>query len=371
MAGIYFHIPFCKTRCIYCDFFSSANQAEKKEYIDAMCQELEERKNYLNGQTIETVYFGGGTPSQLSASDFEQLFNSIQTHYSELNPEIQEITLEANPDDITSEYLDSIKHLPFNRISLGTQSFNNAELKFLNRRHDAQSAIQAVKLCQKNGYDNISIDLIYGLPNQTIEIWEENIRQAIDLNIQHLSAYHLIYEEDTKLFSLLEKDKIETVDEDLSLQMFDLLINLLTEAGFHPYEISNFAKPQLESRHNSAYWKGIHYLGIGAAAHSYNGISRQWNQKFHGAKYRTYPPEIEMIDKKTAYNDFVLTRMRTMEGVNLNELQSLFGEQKKEHFLSEAQKHFLSQSLISIDNYVRLTRKGIFISDGIMSDLML
>ena len=364
MAGIYFHIPFCKTRCIYCDFFSSSNQSKKKEYIEAMCRELADRKDYLKGQAIETIYFGGGTPSQLSAEDFEKIFGTLEEHLDD-----KEITLEANPDDITPLYLDSIQHLPFNRISLGVQSFNDSELQFLNRRHNAQAAIQAVKLCQEYGYKNISIDLIYGLPNQSLTIWQENIQQAIRLNIQHVSAYHLTYEPDTKLFDLWENQKIQAIDENLSIQMFEVLIDTLTEAGFRQYEISNFAQPSFESKHNSAYWKGVHYLGIGSSAHSYNGISRQWNSK--SEEYHTFQPEIEMIDEKMAYNDFVITRMRTMKGINLDELQSLFGEETKAHFLLEAQKHILNQSLELTDNHIRLTRKGIFISDGVMSDLML
>jgi oxygen-independent coproporphyrinogen-3 oxidase len=239
----------------------------------------------------------------------------------------------------------------------------------LNRRHNAKSAIQAVKLCQEYGYKNISIDLIYGLPNQTLEIWQENIRQAIHLNIQHISAYHVIYEEGTKLFDLLENQEIQAIDEDLSVRMFKVLIDSLAKAGFRQYEISNFAQQGYESKHNSAYWKGAHYLGIGSSAHSYNGISRQWNSK--SIEYSKFPPEIELIDENTAYNDFILTRMRTMEGINLDELETLFGAKKIAHFFFETKDHTLNQSLELIDNHIRFTQKGIFISDGIMSDLML
>jgi oxygen-independent coproporphyrinogen-3 oxidase len=381
MAGIYFHIPFCKTRCIYCDFFSSTNLKEKEAYVTEMCKELEARKDYLQGQAIETIYFGGGTPSQLPAQDFEKLFKSVIA--SEAKQSIQppdcfelcprndmEITLEANPDDLTPGYLNSIRRLPFNRISLGVQSFNDAELKFLNRRHDAQSAIRAVRLCQKYGFENISIDLMYGLPNQTPELWDATIRQAIDLNIRHISAYHLIYEEDTQLYDLLRQGRIQPVDEELSVQFFEILIDRLAEAGFEHYEISNFAKPGYRSKHNSAYWNGTHYLGIGAAAHSYNGISRQWNKKIPGAGYRAQGFEIEMPDEKTAYNDFIITRLRTMQGIDLDELTALFGEEKKADCLQQAQKQLQNQLLEIAGNHIRLTRKGIFVSDGIMSDLM-
>jgi oxygen-independent coproporphyrinogen-3 oxidase len=423
MAGIYFHIPFCKTRCVYCDFFSSTNTNATEDYVEAMCRELQNRKDYLKGQTVETIYFGGGTPSQLSSKDFDKLFETLYSCYFEnpintfikkgndeniasvianceersrkqsslhqpgllwVNPrndgqkcilrhyETQslEITLEANPDDITGEYLRSIRHLPFNRISLGIQSFNDNELKFLNRRHDAQSAIRAVELCKKQGFKNISIDLMYGLPGQTEEIWKDNILQAIRLDVQHLSAYHLSYEEGTKLHRLLRQGFIRPVDEELSVKMFDILIDLLTEAGFEQYEISNFAQPDYHSKHNSSYWTGHSYLGIGASAHSYNGISRQWNKKVQGAHYLNQEPEIEIIDKKTAYNDFIITRLRTMKGINTDELQALFGEAEKAFCLKKAEKFRNNGTLEFSGNYLRLTRKGIFVSDGIMSELM-
>jgi oxygen-independent coproporphyrinogen-3 oxidase len=368
MAGIYFHIPFCQTRCIYCDFFSSTNRKEKAGYVDALCKELEDRKDYLRGQAVETVYFGGGTPSQLSAKDFEKIFECLSR---EMNLEaFKEVTLEANPDDITPEYLDSIGHLPFNRISLGIQSFNDGELKFLNRRHDAFSAVRAVGLCQKYGFENISIDLMYGLPGQSLEIWKENIRRAILLNVQHLSAYHLIYEEGTRLYELLQQGNIQPVDEELSIRMLEVLIDTLAGAGFEHYEISNFARPGYRSGHNSAYWNGSPYLGVGASAHSYNGESRQWNPKASGANYRIQGFEMEIITEPAAYSEFILTRLRTMKGIDLEELKSRFGGEKKAYCLKQAQKHLNNQWLEIAGNQLRLTKKGIFVSDGIMSDLM-
>ena len=370
MAGIYFHIPFCQSRCIYCDFFSSTSMKEKELYVDALCKELQNRKDYLQGQSIQTVYFGGGTPSQLAAKDFEKIFNTLITFFP-LEESNMEITLEANPDDITSEYLDSIKHLPFNRISLGIQSFNDKELTFLNRRHNAQSAINAVKRLQKGGFDNISIDLMYGLPEQSMDVWKENLKEAIALNVQHLSAYHLIYEEGTRLFDLQEQGLSHPVGEELSVRLFETLIDTLCEAGFEHYEISNFAKLGFRSKHNFSYWDGTHYLGIGASAHSYNGISRQWNQKIHGALYLKYDPEIETIDKATAYNDFIITHLRTKEGISINKLVSLFGKEKERYCLNQAQKYFDNQLLEIKGNQLRLTREGIFVSDGIMSDLII
>jgi oxygen-independent coproporphyrinogen-3 oxidase len=366
VAGIYIHIPFCRKRCIYCDFFSSTDTKEKEEYVNELCRELRERKDYLHGQTVETVYFGGGTPSQLTAENFDKIFDAMEIDF---NQSI-EVTLEVNPDDITLPYIDSIRPLPFNRISMGIQSFNDKELSFLNRRHDSETAIRAFKLLQKNDFENISIDLIYGIPGQTPAIWKENIRKAIALNVPHISAYHLTYEEGTPLFTLLEQKRTTPVDEILSLHLFDILIDTLTGAGFEQYEISNFAKPGFRSKHNSSYWNGTHYLGIGASAHSYNGVSRQWNPRIGGANYRANGFEMEIIDEKTAYNDFVLTHLRTMEGINLHELESLFGENTKTHCLKQSQKYIENRMLEQVNNHLRLTRKGIFISDSIISDIM-
>ena len=381
MAGIYIHIPFCKTRCIYCDFFSSTSINKKSQYIDALCKELELRKDYLAGEEIQTIYFGGGTPSQLSADDFDRFLATLgmtllNARHSEHSEEPKEITVEANPDDITPQYLDSLKNLPFNRISIGIQSFNDAELHFLNRRHNAEKAIQAVKICQEYGFSNISIDLMYGLPNQTMKIWEETLNQALALNIQHISAYHLIYEEGTKLHELQKQQKITPIDEDLSVEMFSKMVDLLEANGFEHYEISNFAKSGFISRHNSSYWNGTHYLGIGTAAHSFNGKARHWNiadidEYIKRINLGQLPVETEIIGEKEAYNDFILTRMRTTKGMDLNELETLHGKERKAYCLQQAQKHIQNQTIMLENNFLRLTRKGIFISDGIMSDLFL
>ena len=255
MAGIYLHIPFCKTRCIYCDFYSTTRSELKTRYVRALCRELAMRKDYLKGEDIETVYFGGGTPSQLEKEDFEQIFDTIRTHYGLSH--CQEITLEANPDDLTSEYLKMLSSLPFNRISMGIQTFDDPTLKLLKRRHNAHTAIEAVHRCREAGFQNISIDLIYGLPGENKERWENDLRQAISLNVEHISAYHLIYEEDTPIYNMLKQHQISEVDEDSSLDFFTLLIEHLQKAGFEHYEISNFCRPGKYSRHNSSCWKGI------------------------------------------------------------------------------------------------------------------
>ncbi len=373
MSGLYIHIPFCKTRCIYCDFFSSTSMKEKSRYIDAICQELTLQKDYLQGTPVHTVYFGGGTPSQLNASDFEKIFNRINQIYGTT---FEEVTLEANPDDISPEYLNALRRFPFNRISIGIQSFDDAELQFLNRRHGSEAAIRAVKQCQQAGFDNISIDLIYGLPRQTLETWKKNLNQAVDLNIQHISAYHLIYEENTKLHRLLKSGKISPTDEDTSVEMFGVMIDRLKEAGFEHYEISNFARKDCYSKHNSSYWNGTYYLGIGASAHSYNGKSRQWNisslkQYIDSIDRGSIPAETEIINERRAYNDYIITRIRTSSGIDLDEMASLFGEKAIQDCLQQAEIHLSNKTLEQKNKHLKLTRKGIFISDSIMSDLII
>ncbi|MDH8701222.1 oxygen-independent coproporphyrinogen-3 oxidase [Dysgonomonadaceae bacterium PH5-43] len=367
MAGIYIHIPFCRTRCAYCDFFSSTDMAGQDRYVSNIVSELIRRKDYLGTQPVNTVYFGGGTPSLLSPNNLETIFDCINNNF-EVDWINAETSIEVNPDDISSEYLEGIKHLPVNRISMGVQSFDDVELKFLNRRHSARSAMEAVKLCRQSGYNNISIDLMYGLPNQTVEGWKKNVRRATELNIEHVSAYHLIYEEGTALYNMLSRGLVTETDEEVSNIMFEALIDMLGEAGFEQYEISNFGKSGFYSRHNSSYWSGSHYLGVGASAHSYNGVSRQWNRDANN--YLDFAPELELIDEKTAYNDFVITRLRTMRGIDLEELGDTFGDERLLYLLKQAERHLRNQTLTK-DSFLRLTRKGIFVSDGIMSDLML
>jgi len=369
MAGIYIHIPFCKQRCSYCDFFSSTGNRRIDTYITAICSEIKERSDYLNNEPVETIYFGGGTPSVLSFSDFKRIFDTLYSVYGE--NENREVTLEANPDDLSPNYLPTITSFPFNRISLGIQSFDDSELKLLNRRHDAQSAIRAVQLLQKEEFNNISIDLMYGLPGQNLKTWEKTLRQAVDLRVQHISAYHLTYEEGTPLQKRLKEGSLTPVDEEMSNRMFDVLIDTLAASGFEHYEISNFSRPGFQSRHNASYWDGTHYLGLGAAAHSYNGFSRRWNNKTLTPDYWTSGFETETLDEKTKYNDFVITRLRVMKGMDLNELNTLFGESQKAYCLQQAQKYVANGWLKYENNGLRLTRKGVFISDRIMRDLII
>lgn len=374
MAGIYIHVPFCKTRCIYCDFYTRTDMSPKYDYVSALCEEIKLRKNYIGDEDVKTVYFGGGTPSQLSESDFLRIFETLH-HEFRITPDA-EITMEANPDDLSPQYLANLKEkLPFNRLSIGIQSFDDEELKFLKRRHSADKAKEAVKMCQSLGYDNISIDLMYGLPNQTMQIWERNLEEAIALDVQHISSYHLIYEQGTRLYRLFKMGDVNPVDEDLSVDMFSRMIEKLTAAGFDHYEISNFARHGLYSKHNSSYWLGKKYLGLGPAAHSYDGQNRSWNvasisKYIEGIRAENPNLEIEVLDENTRYNDFILTGMRTKWGVNLSDLESLFGPKMKVFCLKNARKYLDQGFLTENDNILKLTRQGIFISDGIMSDLM-
>ena len=373
MAGIYIHIPFCKRRCIYCDFFSTTQSEKKAEYVHALVRELEIRKDYLDNEEIETIYLGGGTPSQLSKAELEDIFAHIYKVYK-VTPDA-EITLEANPDDLTPEYVSMLRTLPFNRISMGIQTFQEETLKLLHRRHTAQQAIEAFKRCREAGFQNISIDLMYGLPGETLETWEQDLQQAIDLHTEHISANHLIYEEGTALWNLLEQNKVEEAEEELSLTLFKTLIERLTKAGYQHYEISNFCLPSLHSRHNSSYWTGKKYLGCGPSAHSFDGTSRQWNvsslEKYlEGIRTGQLDFEIEDLDLYTRYNDFVITSIRTYWGMPLSQLRTNYGETLYNYCLRMAKPH-IQQGVLEIkEDTLKLTSEGIFISDGIMSDLL-
>lgn len=373
MAGIYLHIPFCKRRCIYCDFFSTTQSERKTEYIHALCHELETRKDYLGEEGIETIYLGGGTPSQLDKEDFEKIFSSIYSNYHVTGQ--PEITLEANPDDLTSEYIAMLRSLPFNRLSMGIQTFNEPTLKLLQRRHTAGQAIRAFQECRAAGFRNISIDLMYGLPGETLSSWEQDLEQALALHPEHISAYHLIYEEGTALWKLREQHSVEEADEDLSVSLFSKLIDRLASAGYDHYEISNFCLPGLHSRHNSSYWTGKKYLGCGPSAHSYNGISRQWNvasldKYIKGISAGAPDIEIEELDLYTRYNDFVITSIRTQWGMPLSGLRSKFGDKLYAYCLRMAAPHLEQGTLAIVEDTLKLTREGIFISDGIMSDML-
>ncbi|MCK9160366.1 MAG: radical SAM family heme chaperone HemW [Bacteroidaceae bacterium] len=373
MPGIYLHIPFCKTRCIYCNFYSTTRDELITQYIQALCLELKLRNNYLNGAPIETIYIGGGTPSQLSEKDFQLIFETLQTYYD--IDKCKEITLEANPDDLSTTYLSMLKRFPFNRISMGIQTFDDFSLKMLNRRHNALEAIEAVKNCRAAGFKNISIDLIYGLPGENIEKWENDLNQAIALQPEHISAYLLTYEKATPIYNMLQKHQISEVDEETSVQLFSLLIDKLQAAGYVHYEISNFCLPGYHSRHNSSYWESIPYLGCGPSAHSFNGNSREWNISsldlyIKGIEEGHREYEKEQLNLNTRYNEYIITSLRTMKGISLKALKEEYGNILWQYCLKMATPHLKNKKMIIQKDYLHLTRTGIFISNGIISDLL-
>lgn len=385
MAGIYIHIPFCKQRCIYCDFYSTTSQEKENRYIEAVCTELELRKQSLP-DPVHTIYIGGGTPSLLNPASVKQLKECIDRNYRVM-PDL-EFTVEANPDDISPEWLEAMSRTGVNRISMGVQTFHDGHLKLLRRRHNSERAIQAVHLCQEHGFRNISIDLIYGLPEQTLEEWKADVAQAIALNVQHLSAYALIYEENTALWRMREQNKVQEADEELSLSMFEYLITELKNNGFEHYEISNFGLPGFHSRHNSSYWNDTPYLGCGASAHSFIGMERMYNT----ANIDQYIKDItrcreknlpynevchcEVLDRYEHYNDRIITGLRTAAGLDLEKLEQDFGTELKNYCLKMAAPHLKENTLqITEENghpqgVLKLSHRGLFLSDGIMSDLL-
>lgn len=371
MSALYLHIPFCRTRCIYCDFHSGIDASLQERYVEALCIEASMRAHELPSAT-ETLYLGGGTPTQLSPALLHRLFSGIARHI-EIG-DCTETTIECNPDDLTSIYIEALTQLPINRISMGVQSFSDTDLRFLRRRHTSQAAIDAVKRCQKAGFGNISIDLIYALPGQTLEQWQRNINTAIDLGIQHISAYALTYEEGTALYTLRQNGSVKECDDELSLAMYETLIDRLQAAGFEQYEISNFALPGYHSRHNSSYWQNIPYLGLGAAAHSYDGLCRRYNPRDTMLYIKSMEAyrccyEEEHLSTDDRFNDMLLTRLRTRRGINCDTVRTSFGDKLSRYLLRQATP-YLRQGCMEYDApYLRIARRGIFISDSIIADL--
>jgi len=377
MAGLYVHIPFCATRCSYCGFYSTTKLDLQDRYVDSLCREIALRKEYLSSYStdskaantiIRTIYIGGGTPSQLSRYSLEKLFHAIDT-YLECSPE--EVTMEVNPDDVTNDLAETISALHINRVSMGAQTFDDNRLKFLNRRHKSFQVERAIDILHEHGVGNISIDLIFGFPGQTCDSWKEDVRRAISLDIQHISAYSLMYEEGTRLYRMLKENMIKEIDEEVSLNMYNELINILCDAGYEHYEISNFAKKGYRAQHNSSYWHDIPYLGIGAAAHSYNIKSRQWNvsdinKYIESISHDTVPFTFEPIDADTHYNDIVTTELRTSEGIDLSRLDDKY----MQYIVKQAARHVADKTVVINDGHLKLTREGLYISDMIMSDLM-
>ena len=379
MAGIYIHIPFCRSRCIYCDFYSTTLGRDTMiSYAHALEQEMHRRRQYIKGTRVHTLYIGGGTPSLLPTEVLQGIFSSVDACFC-LDDDA-EVTIEANPDDVTPAWMESIRQTPVNRISMGAQTFSDRLLRFLGRRHDSRQTVNAVLACREAGITNISLDLIYGLPGQTMHDWQSDVEQALSLGITHLSAYALSYEEGTPLDKMLHKGDIQETDEELSRQMYNHLIAATRQAGFLHYEISNFALPGFHSRHNSSYWQGIPYLGLGAGAHSYDGLrTRRANLSdiksyiaacndtpHEGGSTGDVPHETEVLSNDERYDEFIMTRLRTSSGIPLDELPS----DDRNYCLEQAAPH-LAKNLLEVRNgHLCLTQEGIFTSNNIISDLM-
>ena len=362
MSGIYIHIPFCASRCIYCGFYSTTGLELRQKYVDVVCKEMTMREV---SSPIETIYFGGGTPSQLTPKQLRQLFLYINKVYA---PHVTEVTIEMNPDDVTPEYAETLSQLGVNRVSMGAQTFNDERLRFLRRRHSSSQVYDAVRILREAGICNISIDLMYGFPDETLDDFRRDIDAALALDVEHISAYCLMIEEGTALHRM----GVEAADEETERAMYEILIDCLTAAGYEHYEISNFARPGYRSRHNSSYWNDTPYIGLGAAAHSYDGHCRSWNV----ADIRAYiaaiergelPTECEELDADTKYNDRIATALRTRDGLNLGELD----ERHRQYCLTEAQRFIADGLLEIVDNSLRFTRRGLFVSNMVMSELML
>jgi len=400
MAGLYIHIPFCASRCIYCGFYSTTLLHLQDRYIDAVCREMELRRRNMEArerggaeamESINTIYIGGGTPSQLSAGNLRKLFHNINKVYLQPNGQtgfenVREITIECNPDDVTDEFVSTLSQLPVNRISMGAQTFSDERLRFLHRRHNAHQVVEAVGRLRKAGFRNISIDLMFGFPGETLDDWQRDIDEALALGVEHISAYSLMVEEGTPLYRMMNQTSQSThlrpLEEETERKMYELLIERLTSAGYDHYEISNFAKPSYRSLHNSNYWNGTPYYGIGTAAHSYGTflpsspknegeLYRYWNvsdihQYIQAIEQDIIPFEFEELNADTRYNDLITTALRTKEGIFLPSLEPRYHK-----YLMENAKTAINNGLLQIDdNHIHLTRQGLFVSDDVMSDLV-
>ena len=372
MAGVYIHIPFCKQACTYCDFhFSTTFSAYQHQMIQAIVKEIAVRGDYLAGERVETVYFGGGTPSLLTGAEVNLILNAIQANF--ICDKTAEITLEANPDDITIEKLKDWKSAGINRLSIGVQSFDDTDLKWMNRAHNAKESQDSVRLAIEHGFF-VTIDLIYGLPNVSTEQWIKNLELAVRLKPHHISAYCLTVEENTVLDSWTKKGKMNSVDAEQQAEQFDVLVDFLEKAGFEQYEVSNFAREEYYARHNSNYWTGKTYLGIGPSAHSFNGFARAWNvsnnQRYMSAvdKGGTYNEE-EVLTVKDRFNELLMTGLRTKWGVDLGAVSALSVPDKE--FYNYVNSRIEAGEMRQFENRIVLTKKGRLLADKIASDLFL
>ncbi|MGA1227094.1 MAG: radical SAM family heme chaperone HemW [Tamlana sp.] len=373
MAGIYIHIPFCKQACFYCDFHFSTSLKKKDELLNSLVKELELRKDSFKNETIETIYFGGGTPSLLTNAELQLLIDKVYNNFNVVKS--PEITLEANPDDLTKLRLSSLTSTQINRLSIGIQSFFEDDLKSMNRAHNSKEAKTCLSIATQY-FDNITIDLIYGIPNMSLEKWDKNLKTAFDFGVNHISSYALTVEPKTALASFIKKGAYPPIDEDLALQHFNYLVEKTTEQGFVHYEISNFGKPDYFSKHNTSYWQGKPYLGIGPSAHSFYNKQRGWNMA-NNSKYiqaiqnNTLPNTIEHLSEKDQFNEYVMTGLRTIWGVSLKKVVRDFGMRYKTHVLKHAEKYIHQDLLVIKEDVILVAKKGQFLVDGIASELFL
>ena len=373
MAGIYLHIPFCKQACFYCDFHFSTSLKKKDELISCLIKELEIRKEELQNETIETIYFGGGTPSLLAVVEIESILNAIDENYDVVeNPEI---TLEANPDDLSNDIIIELSKSSINRLSIGIQSFFEDDLKLMNRAHNAEEAKECLSIATRY-FDKITVDLIYGIPNMSAAKWQENLQTVFDFGINHISSYALTVEPNTALDLFIKKGKYPPLNEELAKQHFDILVSETNKNGFVHYEISNFGKPNFFSKHNTSYWHQKKYIGIGPSAHSFNKTHRSWNVA-NNAKYiksiseHKLPNEVEKLSKEDLFNEYIMTGLRTIWGISLDKIMNDFGETYID-YLENQSKKYIDEELLYIENQIlKTTQKGKFLADGIASDLFI
>ena len=374
MAGIYLHIPFCKKLCSYCDFYHIISVNDYSPFLNALLQETSMRKEYLDKESVSTIYLGGGTPSVLTIKEIATILERIYKVFNVTGD--CEITIELNPDDVQPSYLKGLKDISINRVSLGIQSWSDSDLKLLNRRHDSAVAVQALKDTLASGFENVTIDLIYGIPGMSLKDWEANLDFSFSFDIKHLSAYHLTFEKGTVFGKMLEKGLMSEIDENDSAAQFNILIEKAESAGFIQYEISNFGKPGYFSVHNSNYWKQVNYLGLGPSAHSFNGYSRQWNfrdLKGYIKAVNAGKPffESEELDTKTRFNEYIMTSLRTMWGIDLDYVEHMFEKEGYDYVMNMAGK-FRNYGLMNLEKKsLVLSNQGKFISDNIISEFMM
>ena len=372
MSGIYIHIPFCRQACTYCDFHFSTSLQSIDTMVASLEREIILRKNYLQDEVVETVYFGGGTPSLIETRFINRLMNVIRKEYNVSTD--AEVTVEANPDDLTKDKCEQLYSSGVNRLSIGIQSFSEEDLKFMNRAHNAKQALSSVKNARTAGFKNISIDLIYGIKQSEPGQWENNLNIALNIGVEHLSCYALTIEPRTALADMIRKKKVAPPDDEKTISEFEKLMDFAGESGFEHYEISNFARDKKYSRHNTSYWQRIKYLGIGPSAHSYNGISRQWNISNNQIYIRslnenTVPFEIEELSESNKFNEYVLTSLRTMWGIDILLVEKEFGQVRKEELLKQSQKFIKEGMIISSGNNFVLTKEGKFFADRIAAEM--